>query len=234
MGSQWIRLVLAISLDGRLALPWGGKTQLGSNDDRKVLEESLAWSDATLIGGGTLRAHQNTCLIHDSELIKHRISEGRSEQPIALVISNQKDFCQDWPFFNQPIKRWLISSKASSTQQNIVGRYERLFTLDSDWTKTFTQLKEEGLKRIVLLGGAKLIGSLLKADLVDELQLTLTSKIIGGEYTWVPTHIAKLPKILSSPNAWLLEDNYPLNNNELLLRYFRNRPSNKMPKKNQI
>ena len=221
MASLWIRLVLAISLDGRLALPHGGKAQLGSNSDRKVLEDSLAWSDATLIGGGTLRAHQNTCLIHNHELIKHRISEGRSEQPIAIVISNQKDFCKDWPFYNQPIKRWLICSKTTSTQNNRLCGYERLFTLHSDWSTTFNELKEEGLRRIVLLGGAKLTGSLLKADLIDELQITVTPKIIGGNYCWVPTHMEDLPNILRDSNAWLLKENYQLDNNELLLRYFR-------------
>ena len=110
MKKKWVKLVLASSIDGRIAYPEGGKTQLGQSGDRLVLEESLAWSDATLIGGGTLRAHQNTCLIHNYELIKHRTSKGRSEQPIAIVISNQKDFCKDWPFFKQPIKRWLICS----------------------------------------------------------------------------------------------------------------------------
>ena len=48
-----VRLVLAVSLDGRLAPPSGGAAQLGGAGDRRVLEQALAWSDAVLIGAGT-------------------------------------------------------------------------------------------------------------------------------------------------------------------------------------
>ena len=61
----FVRLVLAISLDGRLAPPEGGAAQLGGEGDRRALEHALAWADACLIGAGTLRAHQCTCLIRD-------------------------------------------------------------------------------------------------------------------------------------------------------------------------
>ena len=67
MNKIWIKVVLAISLDGRISLPNGGKAQLGNKGDRRVLEESLAWADATLMGGETLRVHKNTCLIHEEE-----------------------------------------------------------------------------------------------------------------------------------------------------------------------
>ena len=40
-----LRLVLAVSLDGRLAPPQGGAAQLGGPGDRRVLEEALAWAD---------------------------------------------------------------------------------------------------------------------------------------------------------------------------------------------
>ena len=44
------RLVLAISLDGRLAPAEGGAAQLGGQGDRRVLDASLAWADACLMG----------------------------------------------------------------------------------------------------------------------------------------------------------------------------------------
>ena len=58
---------------------------------------------------------------------------------------------------------------------------------------------------------------------MDELQLTLTPKVIGGEYTWLPIQIENLPTKLSIPEAWILKENERLGDNELLLRYFRNR-----------
>ena len=49
-----LRLVLAVSLDGRLAPAEGGAAQLGGSGDRRVLEEALAWADGCLIGAETL------------------------------------------------------------------------------------------------------------------------------------------------------------------------------------
>ena len=224
MNIPWVRLVLAISLDGRLAFPHGGIKPLGGKSDRHFLEKSLAWADGTLIGGGTIRTHCNTCLIHDPQLLKERKEAGRSKQPIAVVISRQNDFCQQWPFFNQPIQRWLISPSENSSQcsGNPPEGYDRQFLTQGNWEKTLSQLSKAGLKRLVLLGGANLVGSFLKADQVNELQLTLTPKIIGGDYHWVPKNVENLPTELSESNAWHLKENKSIGDNELLLRYFRN------------
>ena len=45
MKKKWVKLVLASSIDGRIAYPEGGKTQLGQCGDRFVLEEAIAWSE---------------------------------------------------------------------------------------------------------------------------------------------------------------------------------------------
>jgi len=221
--TPWVRLVLVVSLDGRIALPCGGKTQLGSKADRHVLEEALAWSDGALLGGRTLRAHRNTCLINNHNLLKQRQSEGRSKQPIAIVVSNQKDVNENLPFFNQPIERWLVSSNEASTKYSLASYYERQFMLQANnWSETLSQIAQAGLSRLVLLGGAQLVGSFLKDDQVDELQITLAPKIIGGEFTWVPNDVNNLPQALAQSNAWLLKESQSLIENELLLRYVRN------------
>ncbi len=221
----WVRLVLAISLDGRLAFPSRGAAHLGGGGDRRVLEEALGWSDGTLMGGGTLSAHRSTCLIHAQNLIDDRLMEGRSEQPISLVVSRGKQLSADWPFFRQPIRRWLLvprecSSDASLNINTPVG-FERQFPIEDDWNETLEVLSHAGLSRLVLLGGAKLVGSFLKADSVDELQLTLAPRILGGEYSWVPTAINDLPLSLQDSGAWRLQAVEPLDDNELMVRYFR-------------
>ena len=224
MDIPWVRLVLAISLDGRLAFPHEAIKPLGGKSDRYCLEKSLAWADGTLIGGGTIRAHCKTCLSHDPQLLKERTEAGRSKQPIAVVISKQNDFCQQWPFFNQPIQRWLVSPRENSSQcsGSPPTGYQRQFIKQGSWENTLSELSQAGLKRLVLLGGANLVGSFLEADKVDELQLTLTPKIIGGDYNWMPKNIKNLPTELSEPNAWRLTDHKSIGDNELLLRYFRN------------
>ena len=217
----FVRLVLAISLDGRLAPPEGGAAQLGGQGDRRVLEQALAWADACLIGAGTLREHQCTCLIRDQGLLQQRRGEGRPDQPTALVVSRSPEFPQDWLFFQQPLQRWLLSDGPDHP-----GFHARVAPAQT-WTLTLRRLVDHQLVRLVLLGGAELTASLLQDDCVDELQFTLTPRILGGEHCWMPVSKASglLPKELQSSHAWTLAEAMPLGGDELMVRYRRQRKS---------
>ena len=210
--------MLAVSLDGRLAPPTGGAAQLGGPGDRRVLEEALAWSDAALIGAGTLRAHHSSCLIRDRDLLKQRQLEGRSPQPAALVVSRQAGFPLEWPFFQQPFDRHLLSASEGS-----VPGFQSCCRLSSCWSETLTGLSSKGWFRLALLGGAVLIHSLLAQDAVDELQLTLSPRLLGGSFTWLPQTDTPLPATLASSQAWSLLEARSLGENELLVHYCRNR-----------
>ena len=107
-----LRLVLAISLDGRLAPPEGGPAQLGRAGDRRALEEALAWADGCLIGAETLRLHGSTCLIHAPDLLAQRQRRRLAPQPAALVVSRSGRFRADLPFWRQPLQRWLLAPAA--------------------------------------------------------------------------------------------------------------------------
>ncbi len=223
MRRPWVKLILAISLDGRLALASGGKATIGGRGDRRALEESLAWADGVLIGGKTIRIHRNTCLIHDEELIKKRLIDKRPPQPIAIVVSKKQDFNNNLPFFKQPIKRWIIAPYPQDEVSLKRVGFEKIISLNEDWSKNLEKLFNRGVTRIALLGGAKLIYSLLCSDQVDELQLTLTPKILGGIYTWVPEGANQLPEVFETGKAWDFNNYKKLEGNELVLKYLRNR-----------
>lgn len=212
-----VRLVLAISLDGRLAPPKGGAAQLGGEGDRRALEQSLAWADACLIGAGTLRAHQCTCLIRNPELLKLRRQEGRPEQPAAVVVSRSPDFPLDWLFFRQPLQRWLLSDGSDRPG------FEAHVQPRPTWCLTLQRLAEQGFTRLVLLGGAGLTASMLEEDCIDELQFTLTPRLLGGAHCWLPVSQSfnPLPPALPSSQGWTLEEAMPLEGDELLVRYRR-------------
>lgn len=210
-----VRLVLAISLDGRLAPAEGGAAQLGGKGDRVALEQALAWADACLIGAGTLRAHQCTCLIRNQALVAQRLAAGRPDQPAAVVVSRSPDFSRSWRFFQQPLRRWLIAPAAMDQG------FDRWIPLAHSWPQQLADLGAAGLQRLVLLGGAQLAADLLAADCVDGLRLTLVPRVLGGSNTWLPTGLLALPESLTSPNAWRDEGAEPLGEGEWLLRYQR-------------
>ena len=213
----WVRLVLAVSLDGRLAPPEGGPAQLGGDGDRRALEQALEWADACLIGAGTLRAHESTCLIRDPQLRQKRVAQGRSPQPVVVVVSRQAEFLWSWRFFEQPLQRWLLSPKPPSQG------FERWVPLGKTWRENLDELASLDLQRIVLLGGAGLVADMLQLDVVDELQLTLVPSLLGGEHTWVSDTQGLLPASLAQSGAWTLLASEMLGGDELLLRYSRQR-----------
>ncbi len=221
MKKPWVKLVLASSIDGRIAYPEGGKTQLGNSGDRFVLEESLAWSDGMLIGGQTLRDHQSICIIKNKNFIKQRVLEGKPEQPISLVASNQIDFPINWLFFQQPVQKWLLQKQQKKNKSLPPKGFNKRIYLQLKWRDSLYDLYEKGFSKIVLLGGANLISSFLKEDLINELQITITPHILGGSYCWVSSKLKNLNTIMKYSNNWTLKESKTLGNNELLIRYFR-------------
>ncbi len=167
-----LRLVLAVSLDGRLAPAEGGAAQIGGPGDRRVLEEALAWADACLIGARTLRLHGCTCLIHAADLLEQRRRQGRSDQPVALVVSRRADFDPHLRFFTQPLERWLLTPElaAGVRPEPVAAARSEAFSSPATppapppgfaavqplgpWPDTLRELAAAGLHRLVLLGGA--------------------------------------------------------------------------------
>ena len=203
-----LRLVLAVSLDGRLAPPGGSAAQIGGRGDRRVLEEALAWADGCLIGGRTLRLHGTTCLIRDPDLLEQRAQQGRSPQPTAIAVSRSGRFAPQLRFFAQPLQRWLLGPELPQAPAG----FEAAVPLRS-WPEALAALAGLGLQRLVLLGGAELAGALLREQLVDELQLTLCPLLLGGPHSWLPAEVAL------EPSRWRLLEQRRLEGEELLLRY---------------
>ncbi len=222
MKQKWVKLVLASSIDGRIAYPEGGKTQLGQFGDRMVLEESLAWSDGILMGGQTLRDHQSICVIKNKSLLNKRTSAGKNEQPIALIASNQIDFPENWLFFKQPLQKWLLQAQNKKNEIMLPSGFDKKINLKTSWRASLDDLYQKGIAKIVLLGGANLISAFLLEDLIDELQITITPLLIGGDYCWVSSKLRNLKTIMNKKNNWILKEIKNLGNNELVIRYFRN------------
>ena len=241
LGLPQVRLVLAVSLDGRLASPEGGAAQLGGAGDRRALEEALAWADGCLIGAQTLRLHGTTCLIRQPDLLELRRGQGRPPQPWALAVSRSGRFDPQLPFFHQPVGRGLVAP--AGVRSSPPAGFDRLWSLPPDgsgfchpqgaespcsradisqdhrvgsgWPALLAELAAGGMERLVLLGGARLAASLLALDLVDGLQLTLVPRLLGGAHSWLP--VAPLP----APGRWELEESRHLGEGELLVRYCR-------------
>jgi 5-amino-6-(5-phosphoribosylamino)uracil reductase len=210
-----LRLVLAISLDGRLAPAEGGAAQLGGSGDRRALEESLNWADGVLVGAQTLRQHGTSCLIHAPDLLRQRRQLGLSPQPPVVVWSRSGQFAAQLPFFQQPFDRWLLLSGPASPPPAAVAGFSTIVPF-GDWPTALARLAGLGLARIAVLGGAQLAKALVAAGELDEMQLTLCPSLLGGSHLWLPTDSRADPS-----QRWELRRQEALAGGDHLLLYQR-------------
>ncbi len=157
------------------------------------------------MGGQTLRDHQSICVIKNKSLLKQRTLEGKNEQPIALIASNQIDFPANWLFFKQPLRKWLIQKQGQDNRNEITlpNGFDEKINLKLTWRDSLDDLYHKGIAKVVLLGGANLISAFLLEDLVDELQITITPDLLGGDYCWVSSELRNLNTIMNKKNNWI-------------------------------
>ncbi|MEG4276993.1 dihydrofolate reductase family protein [Microcoleus sp. MON1_C1] len=77
-----------------------------------------------------------------------------------------------------PVHKRLIENGATSQFDRII--YAKTAGGEIDWIDAFQQLASFDIKRLAILGGGKLVASVLAAGLVDELWLTVCPLILGG------------------------------------------------------
>ncbi|XWK91607.1 MAG: RibD family protein [Phormidium sp.] len=186
-------VVLAMSADGKIADSQASPARFGSAVDKAHLEKQIALVDGVLFGAGTLRAYGTTLTISDPELLKLRELQGKRSQPIHIVCSSSGKIDPQLRFFKQQVPRWLFTTINGSQFWQQKREFHKVFAIEMveggiNWVAAGEKLTEMGLQKVAVLGGGKLVASLLAADLVDEIWLTVCPLILGGENA--PTPVA--------------------------------------------
>jgi len=178
-----LRVNMATSLDGRIAPASREKVRLGTKEDIRRMDELRAWADAVVVGAGTLRAEDPPMGLRDEELLEQRRSQGRPEQPALVVLTRSMDIPADRAFRTGGRVIVAVPESATETPEAIASGAEvwRIGEETVDPRDLLGRLAEEGLERVLLEGGGRLAAHFFLADVVDEVRLTLTPWLIGGE-----------------------------------------------------
>lgn len=196
---------LAISLDGKISTKDRELFPLGSKKDHVYMDVHRARADAMLMGAGTLRCFKGPIKIKSKIFLdarkagrlsqvlpfKTKLAAGRAPlpQPVNVVLASKIDFDWNWPFFKDPsLQRILFLPKASAAK--LAGRlkaecekYFEVFTFTDLKILPFEMieiLKAKGMRNLLLEGGGGTLFPFVQAGLIDEWNLTLTPKIVGG------------------------------------------------------
>ncbi|MEL6494615.1 MAG: RibD family protein [Cyanobacteria bacterium J06623_7] len=184
-------IVLAMTVDGKISDRQGTAARFGSAADKAHLEQQVALADGVIFGAGTLRAYETTISVSNPLLLQKRQERGQPPQPVQIVVSASANFDPQWRFFQQPVPRWLLTLANSQVSHSDRPEFSRIVRAPGhnakiNWENALKQLSQLGLKRLAILGGGELVASLITADLIDDLWLTLCPLILGGNSAPTP------------------------------------------------
>jgi 2,5-diamino-6-(ribosylamino)-4(3H)-pyrimidinone 5'-phosphate reductase len=169
-------LVAAMSLDGKIATR-SGDSRISSKIDLRTLHKLRSQSDAVMIG-------IRTELI-DNPLLTVRYVKGKS--PIRVIVdSSARTPLKANILRTDPFSVFIaVSRKASASKvaglQRAGARIIRCGKSKINLKMLLRTLYRRGIRRIVLEGGGILNWSMLREGLVDDVHITISPILIGGD-----------------------------------------------------
>ena len=183
-GRPRLLLNMVSTVDGRATLA-GRSGPISGPADRELFHALRAAVDGVLVGAGTVRTERYRRLIGAEETRRERLRRGHSEEPIACIVSGRLALDEDIPLLGEPAARVVIltSSAASLPSSKAQVDYVRA---EHDGRLDLSAAIEElpgrfGIETLLCEGGPHLCAQLLAAGLVDELFLSLSPTLAGGE-----------------------------------------------------
>lgn len=175
----YLGLNMVSTLDGKATIEW--RTQGLSDDlDRDLFHHLRTQADCVLVGAGTVRAERYGRIIKTEELREKRRREGLEPDALAVVVTASGNLPSDLPLFQEPEQRVVIATASDARIEGVAAQVDYL-NIGHDLPLLMARLREEyGVRSVLGEGGPTLNSHLLAADLVDELFLTLSPKLVGG------------------------------------------------------
>jgi riboflavin biosynthesis pyrimidine reductase len=177
----WVALNMASSADGRATV--GGKSGgLGSEADHRQFAALRREVDCVLVGTGTLATERYGGIVRDPAARQERIHAGRSAQPLCCTVTRSGRLPLDIPLFADPEQEVVVYSAGPVHLDGVAARVDVRALRGARFADALRDLRRDHGARVVLCeGGPRAVGALLAEGLLDELFLTLSPLVVGGD-----------------------------------------------------
>jgi riboflavin-specific deaminase-like protein len=184
-GSPFVRLNMISSLDGAISV-MGRSGALGGDADRHVFAALRSHADMILVGAGTVRSENYGKARLDDDVQQARVARGQVPLPPIAVVSGSMQFDWSSSFFTGPGPRPLIVTAARGAAEvpEAVTEVADVVVAGEDHVDlagAIRMLHERGARSLLVEGGPGVNGDLARAKLIDELCLTVSPRIVGGQ-----------------------------------------------------
>ena len=177
-GRPFVILKLAQTLDGRIADARGSSRWITSSASRKLVQALRRRADAIMIGGETARLDNPSLLPQPAEgrcPLRVVVTASGHLSPHAKVLHDARAGCTI-----------LATTPAGARRLARINTAAKIWTLPArggriDLKTLLKKLGDCGCLHVLCEGGGRLAAELLRAGLVDEIQLFIAPRILGGD-----------------------------------------------------
>lgn len=180
-----LRVNFISSLDGAATVD-GRSGGLGDPWDKQVFDVLRRLADVVIVGAGTIDDEGYGALRLDEESVAWRVARGMTEHPRLAVVTAGRRLGPGSPVFAQaPVRPLVLTAEAAPAQERRaladVAEVVTCGVAAVDGRLLRRALTDRGLTQMHCEGGPTLFGTLIEADAVDELCLTLAPMLVGGD-----------------------------------------------------
>ncbi len=185
-GQPYIRVKLAMSLDGRTAMASGESQWITGPAARSAVQRLRAQSSAVLTGADSVIADGARMTVRAAELglDAETVELATRRIPLRILIDGRLRVPLDAPFFQAGPALVVTCADAAAHPQYAHGGHELLSLCGEDGRVDLPQLSIElarrGINEVLVEAGASLAGAFARQGLVDEYQLFIAAKFMGS------------------------------------------------------
>lgn len=175
----------AMSADGKIATIKRRQTRISGSLDFDRMDELRATSDAIMVGIGTVLSDNPSLTVKSKGRKERRLSMGLEENPVRIVVDSMARTPINADIFKKGEGKRIIAVCENAPEKS-VSELSKLADIicvgekSVDLKKLFFELKNRGIKKLMVEGGATLNWGLICEGLVDEIYTFIGNMIIGG------------------------------------------------------
>jgi 2,5-diamino-6-(ribosylamino)-4(3H)-pyrimidinone 5'-phosphate reductase len=186
MDRPFVFINVAMTADGKIDTFRRTGAAISSPRDKERVDRLRAEADAVMVGGRTLLDEDPKLTVKSESLRDERVQRGLHPNPIKVGVVSEANLRPDSKFLTTGPANIVIFTTRRTSKQS-VSLLESLgvqvFREDSEKVnlpKALETLKQIGVKRLMVEGGATLNFELLHLGLVDEVAAYVAPMIFGG------------------------------------------------------
>ena len=178
----YVLINMAMSADGKIATAKSHFSRFGSTEDEANLFRIRSTVDGIMSGATTISKERATLTLKS-----HPKQRANRPDPLRIIVTSTGTVSPDAPIFTDlgPPVLILTTQSISETQlqayQKLTTGIHRSRGKAINWKSALKWLFQKWkIKRLLCEGGGILNQSLLRSNLVDELNLTICPVVVGG------------------------------------------------------